>query len=244
MTKDIIIDEKCFPKNDTSMMFIDINQFILENKDVNKEVLIKLIDDYNLDINKSPDINFSKIITYFNSEKYTFNTTLINNILQDKYNPNGNEIPNNSKFESKFTFRVQDSIVRTENDYSSSTMRANGDTAKINSIEGSSVTITYNDKKFISEKININELYDNFILNYAISIHKSQGSQYTNVIFFIEPNQTIINKSAIYTAISRAKGRCIIISNMEDFKNCQLNTKNDEKKVSLFMKESNTYELL
>ena len=123
-------------------------------------------------------------------------------------------------------------------------MRANGETATITGFDGVLVTILYDYDKSTKVKISIIDLYDSFVLNYAITIHKSQGSQYSTVIFFIEPNATfIINKSAVYTAISRAKNKCIIISNMDDFIKCQKNTNSVEKKVSLFMVESNNYNL-
>jgi exodeoxyribonuclease V alpha subunit len=241
MANDIIIDSRSFIPTDKSLKFIDIKPFILQNREINKELLFKLINEYDF------DKKFTKFITYFNKETYTFNTTALNNILQDKYNPRdeeseNDEIPSNLSYYN-YTFRVEDRIVRTENDYSSDKMRANGEEAEIIEFDGKYVTIRYKDEKE-TEQIGINELYDNFILNYSINIHKSQGSQYTNVVFFIEPNQSfIISKSSVYTAISRAKERCIIISNMEDFIECQKNTKNDEKKVSLFMRESNSYEL-
>ena len=55
--------------------------------------------------------------------------------------------------------------------------------------------------------------------------------------------QTITEKKTIYTAISRAEKKCIIISNEYDFVNLQKNNKKLNMKVSIFMEESNTYEL-
>ena len=122
-------------------------------------------------------------------------------------------------------------------------MRANGETAKILDFDGKKVTIEYSDSKGSSEEIGINELYENFMLNYCVTVHKSQGSQYQNVVFIIEPAQTITEKKTIYTAISRAEKKCIIISNEYDFVNLQKNNKKLNMKVSIFMEESNTYEL-
>jgi len=78
------------------------------------------------------------------------------------------------------------------------------------------------------------------VLNYCVTVHKSQGSQYPNVIYLIEPSCSIIEKKAIYTAISRAKERCIVISNETDFINSQ---KKIDNKVSLFMEDSDTYDI-
>jgi len=188
----------------------------------------------------------SKFITYFNSNKFIFNTTILNNILQNVYNPLDHnllldEIPSNNKYENSFTFRVGDRIIRTENDYTSKQMRANGEEATIEEFDGKHITILYSgDDK--SEPIGIDELYENFMLNYCVTIHKSQGSQYDNVIFFIEPDQTIIDKKSMYTAISRAKQRCIIISKEFDFINLQKKGKKLNMKNSLFMEESDNYD--
>jgi exodeoxyribonuclease V alpha subunit len=187
-----------------------------------------------------------KFITYFNNPKFKFNTIHVNNILQDLFNPsNGiDNIQSNNKYEVDTIFRIQDKIIRVENDYSSEKMRANGEEAEIMNYDGRVVTIKYvNDADTIPETITIDELYENFKLNYCITIHKSQGSQFDNVVLFIEPNQTIIDKTSLYTAISRARNKCIVVSSREDFIKCQMNNNSFDNKVSLFMRKSNNYDL-
>jgi ATP-dependent exoDNAse (exonuclease V) alpha subunit len=53
----------------------------------------------------------------------------------------------------------------------------------------------------------------------------------------------IIDKTSVYTAISRAKNKCIVITIKDEFIECQKNNKSVDNKVSLFMRESNNYEL-
>ena len=188
----------------------------------------------------------SKVITYFKSDRFHFNTNKINNILQNIYNPIksniNDEIDHGNTF-TNFKFRLDDKIIRTENDYSEVGMRANGEPAIITEFDGEIVKIKYVLDE-IEEELTIKELYDNFELNYCITIHKSQGSQYDNVIVFIDPkNNGIMDKPAFYTAISRTKKKCIIVSNKEDFESVQRNTKNIDKKISVFMDESNDYDL-
>lgn len=121
-------------------------------------------------------------------------------------------------------------------------MRANGEEAKIEFFDGKKVTIKYSGLLDEPEEIGINELYENFMLNYCVTVHKSQGSQYENIIFIIEPNNTIIEKKTIYTAISRAKEKCIIISKESDFLKLQGENKKIDYKNSLFMEESDNCE--
>jgi exodeoxyribonuclease V alpha subunit len=123
-------------------------------------------------------------------------------------------------------------------------MRANGEQAKITDFDGKMVTIIYDDGRDKPETVGINELYENFRLNYCTTIHSAQGSQYEKVVFFIQPGQSyIIDKTSVYTGISRAKNNCIVVTKNDDFIRCQENIKNSDSKVSLFMKESNNYDL-
>ena len=225
---------------DDTMMLINIDKYII-NKEINTDELENLINNFNLNKNNT------KFITGFNTDKKIFNTTKINNLIQNRFNPENTDrdfdnIPSNNKYHNSFIFRVKDKIIRTENDYSSEKMRANGEEAQILNFDGTKVTIQYSGVEDKPEKIGIDELYENFILNYCVTVHKSQGSQYENVVFFIEPDQTFTDKKSIYTAISRAKTRCFVISRENDFINLQNNSKKIDFKVSLFMKESDNYE--
>jgi len=260
MNENTIIDSP--QMKDSSMEVIDINNFVKDGVLV-EEAITKLLDAHKC------TKEFTKVITYYNTPKYTCNTGNINNILQNKYNPLTNgavhldwvaaafmatekmmghplkkscqEIPSNNKYECTYTFRVNDLIVRTENDYTSETMRANGEEAVITAFnDEDEVMIVYNDGSHLQPEIMTrDELYDNFILNYCVNIHKSQGSQYKTVIIFIQPGHFNLSKPSIYTAISRGKENCILITDMNDFINCQKNTTSD--KVSLFMRKSLNY---
>jgi exodeoxyribonuclease V alpha subunit len=121
-------------------------------------------------------------------------------------------------------------------------MRANGEEATILDFDGRIVKIQYSGVDDKEEEIGIDALYENFALNYCVTVHKSQGSQYDNVVFLIEPNISFIEKKAIYTAVSRAKKRCIVVSTEFDFIKLQNENKKIDYKVSLFMEKSDKYE--
>ena len=220
---------------DETMTLYNIEKYIINNKEINNQELELLIDKCNFNQENV------KFITGFATEKKIFNTNNLNNLLQNKFNLKNDIIPSNHKYEDSFVFKVKDKIIRVENDYSSKKMRANGEEASILDFDGTKVIIQYSGAEDKPEKIGIDELYENFRLNYCITVHKSQGSQYQNVIFIIEPNQTFTDKKSIYTAISRAKSRCIIISKPCDFINLQKDLKKIDFKVSLLLKESDNY---
>ena len=227
---------------DNTMIFKDICNFILYEKSINKDQIIKLINENALDKN-------TKFICGFNKQKFIFNTQDLNFILQNIFNPLNENfefdlIPRNCKYENGFNFRVNDKIIRTENDYNSKKMRANGEEALIQCYDGRFVEILYSGASEGPEKISINELYEHFALNYCVTVHKSQGSQYESVVFIIEPNNTVIKKKSLYTAISRASKKCILISKDIDLINCQNTKEKIDFKMSLLMEESDNYEFV
>ena len=62
---------------------------------------------------------------------------------------------------------------------------------------------------------------DNLTLAYAISVHKAQGSEFDNVIFPILPShQIMLRKKLIYTAITRAKKKLILIGKFDTLEYC------------------------
>ena len=58
--------------------------------------------------------------------------------------------------------------------------------------------------------------FDKFNLAYAVSIHKSQGSEYDNVVVILAKsfNRMFYNK-LIYTAVTRAKSSLIILGSLD-----------------------------
>jgi len=226
---------------DNTMVYKDIGKITSHENSINKDEIIKLIHEHNLDKN-------TKFICGFNKQKFIFNTQDLNIILQNIFNPLSDNfefdlIPRTCKYENGFNFRVNDKIIRTENDYNSKKMRANGEEALIIGYDGRFVEIQYAGASESPEIISINELYENFTLNYCVTVHKSQGSQYDVVVFIIEPNNKVIKKKSLYTAISRAREKCILISKDSDLINCQNTKEKIDFKMSLLMEESDKYKL-
>ena len=81
------------------------------------------------------------------------------------------------------------------------------------------------DKKETDEnEINKNEILEAKLdLAYAMTIHKAQGKGYDTVIIIINSSMYdgLLNKNLLYTAITRAKNKCIIIGNEEGLDKCK-----------------------
>lgn len=139
----------------------------------------------------------------------------LNEKLQEILNPPSNS--KNEKRQGNMVFREGDKVMQTKNNYSIKwTLLSNGDSVEgegvfngdmgfIQSISEDEKIVTVifdDDKKVIYDSESIEELE----LAYAITIHKSQGSEFKVVIipsFMGSP--FLMNRNLLYTGITRAK---------------------------------------
>ena len=110
-------------------------------------------------------------------------------------------------------YREGDKVIQLVNDVDSNIF--NGDTGYIRRIiNGKSpiIEIDYNGNVVTYKK----GKFDEFTLAYAISVHKSQGSEYDNVVVVIPSNmKRMLYNKLIYTAVTRAKKSLIIIGSLD-----------------------------
>lgn len=127
----------------------------------------------------------------------------LNLMLQEQLNPKKNQ--DELKYSSQ-TFRVGDKVMHIRNNYQKNVF--NGDIAFIQDINNEKLTVDYFDHIVTYEKNELNEL----TLAYASSVHKSQGSEYKVVIIPLSTSHYImLQRNLLYTAITRAKQKVIII---------------------------------
>ncbi len=85
----------------------------------------------------------------------------------------------------------------------------NGDVGTIIEIDGNKFSVDYGDGRTIQYAKK--DLKD-FDLAFAITIHKSQGAEYpTCIIACFDEHVTMLKRNLIYTAVSRAKNKVIIV---------------------------------
>lgn len=78
-----------------------------------------------------------------------------------------------------------------------------------------------------------NEL-DQLDLAYSITCHKSQGSGYNTVIIIIDmTHYTLLDTCLLYTAITRAKKRCLLLAEPKAFQMCMQNNKSKSRQTWL-----------
>lgn len=126
----------------------------------------------------------------------------LNTLLQQRLNP-----PAPAKQELKgnfYTLRTGDKVMQIRNDYEKNVF--NGDIGRITLIQGGYVTVAYPDRsegEFVTyEGAEVEELR----LSYAMSVHKSQGSEYAVIIMpLVSSHYMMLQRNLFYTAITRAK---------------------------------------
>ena len=167
----------------------------------------------------------------------------LNTILQQYLNP-----PDGKKSEREHgqtIFRVGDKVMQIKNNYQAEwEIRSrynipiekglgvfNGDMGIVREINSFSETLTveYEERRMVEYPFK--EL-DQLDLAYAITIHKSQGSEYPAVIIpLLTGPRMLMNRNLLYTAVTRARKCVTLVGDEKAFYNMEANV-NEQKRYS------------
>ena len=148
-------------------------------------------------------------------------TEALNNALQQILNPSGFEIIRNGR-----KFRIGDKVMQIRNNYDREVF--NGDLGFILDIipENQSVTVNIDGRDISYDYSDLEEL----VLAYAVSVHKSQGSEYPAVIIPIMTQHNImLARNLIYTGITRGKKLVILVGSLKAMSTAVQNNKTAER---------------
>ena len=150
----------------------------------------------------------------------------LNILLQKIYNP-----PSINKREIVYldiTYREGDKVLQLLNDLEKNVF--NGDIGYIKEINGGNITIDFEGNKVVYTKKDLKQIKH----AYAITIHKSQGSEFEHVIMPISTSyyKMLYNK-LVYTGVSRAKKSLTIVGSAQAFVKAINNNYSSNRKTSL-----------
>ena len=134
--------------------------------------------------------------------------TALNQRLQDALNPSNILKPEKKLFGQ--TFRPGDRVMQIKNDYDKGVFNGDiGFIAEISQVENT-LTVDFEGRGVVyawSET-------DHLVLAYAISVHKSQGSEFPAVVLpLLTHHYMMLQRNLLYTAVTRAKKLCVLVTN-------------------------------
>lgn len=197
----------------------------IESEDITiKKYLIDICKKY---LTKGLNIdNFQVLAPMYKGENGIDN---LNILMQEVFNPSEKK-KNEIKVGNKI-YRENDKVIQLINDIDNNVF--NGDIGYIKKIKGEKNDV----QVFIDFMGNIvsykYDKLDNFSHAYAISIHKSQGSEYDNVIIILSKGfKRMFYNKLIYTAVTRAKKGLILIGTIDSL-NTSVKSNYSETRESL-----------
>lgn len=191
---------------------------------------------------KYVDAKTSDIQVITPMKKGNLGTYKLNEDLQRALNPKAinkkeYELPNGK------ILREHDKVMQNKNDYKLDWIIKgmydipietgkgvfNGDIGEVIEIDklNKKVEVLYDENRYV--KYDFTDL-DEIELAYAITIHKSQGSEYPAIVIpILDVPRLLSNRNLLYTAITRAK-KCVVIVGSEKALNYMIQNKNEVRR--------------
>ena len=132
-------------------------------------------------------------------------THVVNRALQDRLNPPNGE---QELVRGDRSFRRNDKVMQLKNDYDRNVF--NGDIGVIESVDpqGNVIRVDFDGKVVTYERSELDQL----IHAYAVSVHKSQGSEYAAVVLPLHTQHyMMLQRSLLYTAVTRGKKLVVLV---------------------------------
>lgn len=189
------------------------SDFFFVNADVNAENYHMDVSDYVL--TAIGDLVADKLPRYYGispmqiqvltpMKQRQLGTVNLNQYLQKKINPgNGGGLSTGA-----VTYRFRDKVMQTANNYDKDVY--NGDIGYVEEVhpDEQKLIVNFDGKRVEYRQAELDELS----LAYAVTIHKSQGSEYPVVVMpFCMSHYVLLQRNLLYTGITRAKNGLIIV---------------------------------
>ena len=239
---DVIKLNRLYRQNEDS--YIINLAYEIKDKDLN-EYFTNKKDDYNFIICDNDVVinNINEIVNKAISRGYDDKTIQVlapmyksingidnlNKSLQEIFNPSSPE--KNEIIMSEVIYREGDKVLQLVNDPDNNVFNGDiGYIVSINNRKNTEVIIDY-DGNYVTYP---RDKFNNFRHGYAISIHKAQGSEFNMVIIpFVNSFKRMLYNKLVYTAVTRAKNKLILVGDPNCFIYGVKNDYIDNRKTTL-----------
>ncbi len=156
----------------------------------------------------------------------------LNLLLQEALNP-----PGRDKLEITargIIFRLGDKIMQIRNNYQKEVY--NGDIGLVTAIdkETAEMVVTFRDVLMDRPVIYDFSELDELVLSYAVSIHKSQGSEYPVIVMpILTQHYMLLQRNLLYTGITRAKKLAVLVGSKKAMAIAVRNNRAEERHTYL-----------
>ncbi len=218
MQSTIIANAHAIINGEESNLSNKTNDFFMMHRDYSLEVCDTVLELCETRLPDAYGLNpLTDIQVLCPSRKAQTGTANLNNLLQATLNPKKNNEPQLA-YKGVY-FRVGDKVMQIKNNYDLQWQRDNGDIGygifngdvgyiTLIDIKGGIVKVRFDDRIATYFVENIGELE----LAYAVTVHKSQGSEFDCVILpLLDTPPQLLYRNLLYTAVTRAKKLLIVV---------------------------------
>jgi exodeoxyribonuclease V alpha subunit len=150
-------------------------------------------------------------------------TQALNAALGAALNPEGPSLTWGGK-----TFRVNDRVLQTRNDYDLDVF--NGDIGRVQAVDGGALTVDFDGRVVTLSAESLDALEH----AWAISIHKSQGSEYPAVVVALhDAHFVMLRRNLLYTALTRARRFACVVGSARALRTAVTRAGGDERHTGL-----------
>lgn len=196
----IVVNSHRIRKGMFPYLFKDRNDFIFISEEDEEKAFRKIVDLITREIPEKFgfDPMSSDIQVIAPLYKGIAGVDSFNKILQERLNPKGESFPG-------VPFKTGDKVMQIKNNYDKDVY--NGDIGRVLKVDEKGVTVLF-DREVNYDREELDEL----TLAYAISVHKSQGSEYEACVMpVLTQHYIMLQRNLLYTALTRAKKLAILV---------------------------------
>jgi exodeoxyribonuclease V alpha subunit len=197
------VNNGIIPSFEEEMTSDSRKDFFFRHREDPEEVLAFILELVNTHLSKQGFDRLKDIQVLTPMNKGILGVENLNKELQKLLNPSEDVVIRGSK-----NFRINDKVMQIRNNYDRGVF--NGDIGTIGRIRpiDQEVDIIFDERAVTYDYSDLDEV----VLAYAVSVHKSQGSEYPVVVIpVVSQHYILLQRNLIYTAITRGKNMVVMI---------------------------------